>query len=68
MKTPPATPRIINAERLDGGVIITFNDGKCAVYSASLLHAKLTEATEVDELVADDSEEPGPELRLHQVT
>ena len=31
-------PRILSAERLNGGVIITFDDGKCAVYSASLLH------------------------------
>jgi len=37
-----------------GNVIIEFNDGKCALYSASFLHSMLTQVTEMD---ASDSEE-----------
>jgi len=45
---------VIYAERVGGNVIIEFNDGKCALYSASFLHSMLTQATELD---ASDSEE-----------
>ncbi len=47
-------PRIVYAERLGGGVIITFDDGKCAAYSALLLHNTLPQATEV---IDSDTEE-----------
>jgi hypothetical protein len=42
-------PRIKDAERLNGGVIITFDDGKCAVYSATLLRTIFPQADEVME-------------------
>ena len=42
-----ATPKIISAERLDGGVVIAFDDGKTAVYSAFLLYAHFAEAREL---------------------
>jgi hypothetical protein len=42
-------PRIVAADRLGKDVIITFDDGKSAVYSASLLQAIFTQAQEVDE-------------------
>ena len=45
---------VVYAERVGGDVIIEFNDGKCALYSASFLHSILTQATEMD---APDSEE-----------
>ena len=45
---------VVYAERVGGNVIIEFNDGKCALYSASFLHSMLTQATELD---ASDSEE-----------
>ena len=48
-------PRIVHVERLDGGVIITFDDGKCAVYSAALLYATFPQADEVDESALDGS-------------
>lgn len=35
---------------MDGDVVITFNDGKTAVYSASLLHATFSQADEVNDL------------------
>ena len=47
---------IVAAERLSkNGVIITFEDGKCAVYSASLLHAMFSQAEEVVELETDET-------------
>jgi hypothetical protein len=45
---------VVYAERVGGNVIIEFNDGKCALYSASFLHSMLTQATEMD---ASDSED-----------
>jgi hypothetical protein len=47
MKNRPPLPRIIEAERMEDGVIITFDDGKCAVYSTSLLHDTLPQAEAV---------------------
>jgi hypothetical protein len=42
-------PRVTSAERMSGGVFIKFNDGKCAFYSASLLHVTLPQAVEFKE-------------------
>ena len=39
---------IVYAERVGGNVIIEFSDGKCALYSASVLHNMLAQATELD--------------------
>ena len=47
-------PRIENADRLHGGVIITFDDGKCAVYPTSLLLAIFPNA---EEIIDPDPEE-----------
>ncbi len=44
-------PRILSADRLDNSVLIAFDDGRCAVYSAALLYATLSQA---DEVSADD--------------
>ncbi|WP_263383984.1 hypothetical protein [Granulicella arctica] len=49
-------PRLIAAERLNGGVIIAFDDGKCAVYSASLLYTTLGQA----EIVSTELEDETP--------
>jgi len=43
------TPYLMHAERLGGAVVITFDDGKCAVYSAALLYAMFDRADKVDE-------------------
>jgi hypothetical protein len=51
----PAVPRLLEAEILGGGVIITFDDGKCAIYSASLLYATFDQATLVE--VEDEEED-----------
>ncbi len=45
-------PRILAAERMANSVFIEFYDGKCAVFSASLLHDTLPRA----EPVPDDTE------------
>jgi hypothetical protein len=46
MKTQPE-PCVIFADRWDRGIIITFADGKCALYSASLLHGTFPQAEEL---------------------
>jgi hypothetical protein len=43
------TPRIISADRLADSIIVTFEDGRCAIYSASLLYAAFPHAEEVVE-------------------
>jgi hypothetical protein len=48
----PTTPRIVEALRLRDGVLITFEDGKCAIYSAALLYAVFPKP---DELTDDES-------------
>jgi hypothetical protein len=50
----PPVPRVTYAERLNGGVIITFDDGKCALYSAALLHETFTQAENVPDEVEDE--------------
>ena len=55
----PSPPRILEAERLDDGVIITYADGVCAVYPTSLLHANLSQARLVT-CSLNDSEEMQP--------
>jgi hypothetical protein len=55
MKTDPQ-PRVIYAERLGDGVVITFEDGKTAVYPASLLRSMFSHANELlDEEFPTDS-------------
>lgn len=44
-----ATPRIISVEKVGGAVVITFEDGKCAVCSAALLYTILPHAKAVDD-------------------
>lgn len=44
--------RIVSADRVTNCLVITFDDGKCALFSASLLYAILPEA----ELVTEEDE------------
>ena len=48
METKPE-PRVVSAEKLSRGVVITFDDGKSALYSASLLHETFPQAEELKE-------------------
>jgi hypothetical protein len=43
------------AERIGGGIMITFADGKCALFTADLLYATLPKAQELNDL---DDDEP----------
>ena len=40
-------PRVVSAERIDGSVVITFDDSRCALYPSSLLYEMLTQAREL---------------------
>jgi hypothetical protein len=49
-------PRITHADRYDGGVILTFEEGKTAYYSSTLLWSVFNQAEEfpaVDEYEKD---------------
>jgi len=54
METQP-TSQIACVDTMDGGVLVEFEDGKCALYSASLLRATLPQAVEFE--VTDDAED-----------
>jgi hypothetical protein len=45
---------VVYAERVGGNVIIEFNDGKCALFSAPFLHSMLTQATELGESESEE--------------
>jgi hypothetical protein len=55
METKPAH-HIAIAERMNGGVLIEFDSGESAIYSASLLYSVLAKA----EPLPDDSPNPNP--------
>jgi hypothetical protein len=48
--------RIIFSDRMDNGIVVGFDDGKTAYYSAALLHATLPQA----QMMPSDSEGSGP--------
>lgn len=49
-------PQVRSAERFAGDVIITFNDGQCAIYSAQLLFSIFDQAKRVPEPEDDGGE------------
>jgi len=55
------TPRVVSAEMLNGGIVITFDDDKCAVYSAGLLYALYPDAQQVSALMEPDTAASIPE-------
>jgi hypothetical protein len=44
-----ANPRVISADKMDGGVVVSFDDGMTALYSASLLRAMLPQAKQMND-------------------
>jgi hypothetical protein len=42
-------PHVISADRISRGVVITFDDGKCALYSSDLLRGTFPQAEELKE-------------------
>ena len=49
-------PRILDAERFDGGVLIGFDNGRVALYSAALLYTMFHQAVEIDESITIDED------------
>jgi len=43
-------PHVTFVERLSSGVVVSFDDGRCALFSASLLHAIIPYAEELTDL------------------
>ena len=58
MKTP-TSPRIVGADKVDGDVILTFDDGMCALFPASFLYANLAQARRIEDLQDGDEDDPG---------
>jgi hypothetical protein len=54
----PRVPEVIEALRLHGDLLITFDDGKCAIYSAALLYGMVDKAGEVIDLDSTDQNLP----------
>lgn len=48
METQPK-PRVISVDRFRTGVVIAFDNGKCALYSSDLLHGTFLQAEELKE-------------------
>ena len=44
-----STRKIVIADRTNDGIIIKFDDGRCAFYSCAFLYSKLAEGEELDE-------------------
>ena len=43
-------PEVLDAQRMDGGVMVTFADGTSAIYSAALLYAVLDQAETIEDV------------------
>ena len=50
----PTDSRIISVDRTSSGIIVDFENGKCALYSTTLLHAMFSQAQEM--LDSDEDE------------
>jgi hypothetical protein len=55
MASPPA-PQIESVEKVFNGVLITFDDGKGALYSAALLYSIIKEENDFTDLFDSDEE------------
>lgn len=42
-------PRILAADRVANSLVIEFDDGKCALFPASLLHDTIPQAVQINE-------------------
>jgi hypothetical protein len=45
--------RVRSAEVFRDGVIVTFADGRCALFSAALLYTSLSQAEDLNDQIAD---------------
>jgi hypothetical protein len=59
MKSPGTNgrpnPRVTFSDRMDGGIVVGFDDGNTAYFSAALLHDTLSQA----QMMPSDSEDSG---------
>ncbi len=51
--TDAQKPRIVQADKLNGGVVIAFDDGKTAFYPATLLHEIISRTQDLPDLPRD---------------
>ncbi len=49
-------PRILQAEQIDHGVMITFEGGRAALFSSAFLYAHIADAEEVADEYAQSSD------------
>jgi hypothetical protein len=49
------SPRVTFSDRMDGGIVVGFDDGKTAFFPAALLHAVMPQA----QMMPSDSEDSG---------
>jgi hypothetical protein len=54
MNTRPQ-PLITSSDRMDNGIVVSFDDGKTAFFPAALLYATLSQA----QMMASDSDDEG---------
>jgi hypothetical protein len=48
------SPEVTNAERVRGGILMTFTDGKCALFPPDLLYSLLPQAQEMPEGIEEE--------------
>lgn len=41
--------RIVTVDRLNNGIVVKFDDGRCVLYPCAFLYAKIAECKELDE-------------------
>jgi hypothetical protein len=51
---PPITPRIVSSDLFDGGILVSFEDGTTAMFSAAVLYANLFQAEAVRDVDQED--------------
>ncbi len=49
---------VIAADRLNDSVILTFDDGRCGIYTSDLLYSMLPSAREIHESEDHEASEP----------
>jgi len=47
-------PKVVSVERMDGSVVVSFDDGQTALYSATLLFEMRTRARDLTDLACDE--------------
>jgi hypothetical protein len=52
--------RVVDAERVGGDIVVEFDSGECALYSAALLHSMLTRATALSDTIAEEVQIESP--------